>query len=172
MPMTRATKHIVWIVCCLLCLASSCIANADTCNSASGTSCSVTCSVGTLSLSCSKDAKACSGSCSDNRGALEVYLGNIARDIYLASESQVEKEAIFAFFRKDLDSYVHERTAKPVQIGKYRFDLHLASPEYMPWRFVGDEFNKAVDRVEKVFMKSTDEKIKGGDFLLVLREAK
>lgn len=163
MPVTRSVRRLASGVCaCVVFFMSPGIMNADTCTSSSGTSCSMSCSVGTLSLVCSKTSNSCSGSCSDRKGNVAKFLGSLARDIYVASEFKIKKEDIFSFFRHDLNdvSRGHEHIVK---IGQYSFDLRIGPGQ--EGGFSGPDFDRAVKRVENAFQIATDQQIRNGEFL-------
>ena len=58
------------------------------CKSSSGTTCSVTCSEGTLTLVCNKNKKKCSGSCSKAKNQKSAAF-NLIKDVYIATGGRV-----------------------------------------------------------------------------------
>ena len=90
-------------------------AYAETCSSGSGTSCSMSCSEGTLTLVCNKSEETCSGSCSKaNNQESAAY--NLLADIFVATGKRIP-----------LDEIAGKLKDAPMDIEGNRYDLNFGS---------------------------------------------
>jgi hypothetical protein len=123
------------------------------CETSSGTSCSITCSVGTLTLSCSNDSKACSGSCSDSQGNMDKFVANLVKDIIVASEGELTATDVIWFLRTDFDPY---RTSDIRIRNRYRtYTIHIGEGGQELYRlshfFSSYDFMQSLDRVGEAY---------------------
>ena len=101
--MFRVTSHLCGTARGLVCLGFASAATgvgAASCNTSSGSTCTVACSEGTASAVCSSDSKTCSTSCSDSSGNLEK---NLAESLLIVSEKSVDPWIVEEFMRYELD---------------------------------------------------------------------
>lgn len=73
------------------------LAYAAECKTSSGSTCKLTCSVGTLALVCSDQSTTCEGSCSDSSGKME---RNIVRSLQSLSRGNISNRRGHVIFRR------------------------------------------------------------------------
>lgn len=73
---------------------------AYSCNTSSGSECQFSCSVGSLSLTCSSESSICSGSCSDPKDAKEI-IANLVYHILESSNDNLDYYDIIHFLNYD-----------------------------------------------------------------------
>jgi hypothetical protein len=83
------------------------ISEAADCKTSSGSQCTVTCSQGTATATCSSNSKNCSTSCSDSSGNMEINLSNSLNIVTDGQIGQYEARKLFQYELpiRELQSY-------------------------------------------------------------------
>ncbi len=84
----------------LIFLGTFSVANSAECTTSSGSKCTVTCSAGTATATCSDSSKNCSTSCSDSSGNLEI---DLIRSIQIVTNGRLDEYDTRSFVRNELD---------------------------------------------------------------------
>lgn len=157
--------EMVSIILLILLLITSDNIYAASCETASGSKCTLDCSVGTLSLSCSSSSKTCSGSCSDSSGNMEVFLANMVKNIVISSEGKVSSNEVIERLKLGIYRDEFMNNDGGIRIGSSYFTIRVGGDAIKSGFLGGGEYSDSLSRIEDAFRGLNYEGINRGLYL-------